>query len=209
VRTQRSGKREQRRKLPIEQKESYHWLKSAAAAAAGFECEVQVIHIGDREADIFELFAQPRRQHSEGLIRVAHNRKVQHELGYLLPTLNQAPILGSFSLEVERNPTRPSRTAMLQLRALQIILEVPRNPPQPHSLKPVTLNAILVEEPLLPAEGSPPIRSLLLTTLAIATFEQAWQCVRWYGLRWLTERFHDTLKSGCRVEQLQLQTQSR
>ena len=51
VRSQRSGKREQRRKLPIEQKESYRWLKTTAVAEAGFESEVQVIHIGDREAN--------------------------------------------------------------------------------------------------------------------------------------------------------------
>ncbi len=128
VREQRSGKREHRRKVLIEQKESYRWLKSATVAEAGFEWEVQVIHIGDRDADIFELFAQPRRQNSELLIRADHNRKVQHELGYLLPTLNQAPILGSVSLEVESNPTRPTRparTAHLQLRALQIY---PRSP---------------------------------------------------------------------------------
>jgi len=209
VRAQRSGKRGQRRKLPIEQKESYRWLQSAAAAEQGFSSEVQVIHIGDREADIFELFAQPRRPNSELLIRATHNRKVRHELDYLLPTLNQSPILGSICLELERNPTRPARTAHLQLRALQITLEVPRNHPKPHSLKPVTLNAILVEEPVLPADGSPPIRWLLLTTLAIETFEQAWQCVQWYALRWLIERFHYTLKSGCRFEQLQLQTQAR
>lgn len=217
VRSHRSGKRGQRRKLPIEQKESYRWLQSAAAAEQGFAREVQVIHIGDREADIFELFAQPRRQNSELLIRATHNRKVRHELGYLLPTLNQAPIMGNISLEIQRNPTRPGRTAHLQLRALQLILEVPRNHPQPHTLKPVTLNAILVEEPLSPADGSPPICWLLLTSLAYAcggakpyeTFEQAWQCVQWYALRWLIERFHYTLKSGCRFEQLQLQTQAR
>jgi hypothetical protein len=51
-----------------------------------------------------------------------------------------------------------------------------------------------------------PIRWLLLTTLAIDSFEQAWQCVRWYSFRWLIERFHFIFKSGCRIEQLQLET---
>ncbi|NEQ88977.1 MAG: IS4 family transposase, partial [Moorea sp. SIO2I5] len=54
-----------------------------------------------------------------------------------------------------------------------------------------------------------PIRWLLLTTLPIDDFQQAWQCVRWYSYRWLIERFHFTLKSGCGVEKLQLQTRER
>ncbi len=51
------------------------------------------------------------------VIDATHNRKVRHQLGDLLPTLNQAPVIGSISLEVERNLTRPGRTALLQLRA--------------------------------------------------------------------------------------------
>jgi hypothetical protein len=43
-----------------------------------------------------------------------------------------------------------------------------------------------------------------LTTLPIERFEQVWQCVYWYSRRWLIERFHYTLKSGCRIDALQL-----
>jgi IS4 transposase len=67
---------------------------------------------------------------------------------------------------------------------------------------------LLVEELTPPTEGKP-IRWLLLTTLPIDRAEQAWQCVYWYSLRWLIERFHFTLKSGCRIEHLQLETASR
>ena len=37
---------------------------------------MQWVHVGDREADIFELFAQPRGAQSDLLIRAEHNRKV-------------------------------------------------------------------------------------------------------------------------------------
>ena len=33
--------------------------------------------------------------------------------------------------------------------------------------------------------------------------------VQWYSLRWLIERFHFTLNSGCRIEALQLETAGR
>ena len=81
--------------------------------------------IGDREADIFELFAQPRAPQSELLIRAEYNRKVKHDWGYLLPAIEQAPVLGQTTLRLERNPKRPSRDAQLTVKGMQVTLEVP------------------------------------------------------------------------------------
>ena len=52
------GKKALRHKLPIEQKESHKWLNSyQAAAAAQARCpNTLVLSVGDREADIYELF---------------------------------------------------------------------------------------------------------------------------------------------------------
>jgi len=48
-----------------------------------------------------------------------------------------------------------------------------------------------------------------VTTLSVSKFEQASRCLRWYSYRWLIERYHYTLKSGCRLEQLQLERAER
>ena len=48
-----------------------------------------------------------------------------------------------------------------------------------------------------------------MATLPVETFLQAEQCVRWYRCRWLIERYHFVLKSGCRLEDLQLETAAR
>jgi hypothetical protein len=48
-----------------------------------------------------------------------------------------------------------------------------------------------------------------LTNRPVNTFEEAQQCVRWYGLRWLVERYHFVLKSGCCIEARQLETNER
>ena len=48
-----------------------------------------------------------------------------------------------------------------------------------------------------------------MTTFSVETFQQAAQCVLWYRFRWLIERYHFVLKSGCRLEQLQLETSDR
>ena len=179
VREQRAGKKAQRQQLPIEQKESYRWLTTLTAAEQRMPASVPLVHIGDREADIFELFAQPRAPQSELLIRAEHKRKVKHELGYLLPTIEQAPGLGQTSLRLARTPQRPARDAQLSVKALQVTLEVPYRKDS-RKLEPVAINAILVAETAAPA-GQSPVRWLLLTTLPIETFEDVWQCVVWYS----------------------------
>lgn len=207
-RAERTGKRGERRKKATSEKESQRWLDGVVAAEVGVDESVVMVHVGDREADIFDLFVQPRRDNSHLLIRADHNRKVQHELGYLIATIEQAPILGQKTIEVHRNPARPARVAKLIVRGMQVTIEVPRHHKQLSQRQPVSLNVLLVEETTPPTEGTP-IRWLLVTTLPIVTFEQVWQCVEWYSLRWLIERFHYTLKSGCRIEALQLETAQR
>jgi Transposase Tn5 dimerisation domain len=208
ARAQRTGKRAERNKKGTAHKETQRWLDTLTAAQQGVDDSVCLVHVADREADIYDLLVQPRAAHSELLIRARHNRKVQHELGYLIPALEQAPVLGQQTIEIERNPERPARRATLTVRGMQVTMEVPRHHLQSQACHPVTLNVLLVEE-VSPVDEGQPIRWLLLTSLPIESFEQAWQCVQWYSLRWLIERFHYTLKSGCRIEELQLGTAER
>ena len=195
---------------PIEEKESYRWLTTLSAAESKVSAQVRLVQVADREADIFELFAQPRQANSELLIRVKTNRQVKHELGKLFPTLSAAPIIGELNLEIARTPQRPARTAHLQVRALAVTIEVPDYlAKQKPTLPPIELNAIWVEESTPPADGGKPIAWKLLTSLPIDSFEQVVEAVRWYSYRWLIERFHYTLKSGCQIEALQLQHRDR
>lgn len=48
-----------------------------------------------------------------------------------------------------------------------------------------------------------------LATLAVASFSAAVERVRWYAQRWQIEVLHKVLKSGCAVEQRQLETAAR
>ena len=50
---------------------------------------------------------------------------------------------------------------------------------------------------------------LLLTSLPIDNFEDAQQVVQYYLCRWPIELFFKTIKSGCVVEDLQLETAQR
>ena len=55
-----------------------------------------------------------------------------------------------------------------------------------------------------PPAGQEPINWILLTSLECRTAEQALQVLELYLCRWQIEVFHRVLKSGCRVEELQL-----
>ena len=98
-RQQRSGKRHLRRTKATSEKESQRWLDTLTAAEQGIDPSVRLVHVGDREADIYDLFIQPRQANSELLIRAEHNRKLADDLGYLIPTIEASPILGRRTLE--------------------------------------------------------------------------------------------------------------
>lgn len=201
----KSPQKQQNRARPIEEKESNRWLTTQRKVEAAVGEAVHLIHVADREADIFELFAQPRQGHSDLLIRAKVNRRIKHELGKLFPSLSASPVMGHFTVEVHRRPNRAARSAQVSVRAMQARIEVPIDlaKQKPH-LTPITLNAILVEETSKPEDGGKPICWRLLTSLPIDSFEQARRCVRYYSYRWLIERFHYVLKSGCKIEALQL-----
>lgn len=60
-----------------------------------------------------------------------------------------------------------------------------------------------------PPEGEEPIEWGRITSMKVDTFEQAITIIEWYSCRWEIEIFFRTLKSGCQVEKLQLETAER
>ena len=69
--------------------------------------------------------------------------------------------------------------------------------------------AVILAQEESPPPGIKPVRWLLFTTLAVNTFQEAVQCLQWYSYRWLVERYHFVLKSGCNLEKLQLEDGQR
>ncbi|PYI80398.1 MAG: IS4 family transposase, partial [Verrucomicrobia bacterium] len=58
-------------------------------------------------------------------------------------------------------------------------------------------------------KGVAPILWRLLTTLPVTNVMEAIEKVAWYAQRWQLEVIHKILKSGCQVEQRQLETAQR
>lgn len=202
------GQRHTRRQRPTAEKESQRWLDAQAATQAVVAAGACVLTVADREADIFDLFALPRPARCDLLIRATHNRCVGEETRYLWDAVQRAPVGEVVPVAVGRRADRPPREAWLTLRWTTVTLLPPRNRPDRAALAPVPVVAILAEEPAAPP-GETAIRWLLLTTRSVAGGADALHSVRAYAQRWLVERYHFALKSGCRVEALQLRTTER
>jgi len=59
------------------------------------------------------------------------------------------------------------------------------------------------------AVGEKAVHWLLLTALPVESTAQSQQITTWYSYRWLVERFHYVLKSGCKLEESQLRQEVR
>lgn len=70
------------------------------------------------------------------------------------------------------------------------------------------MTVLLVEEVAAPADVVP-VQWLLLTTWPVADWAAAARVVWWYTQRWLVERYHFVLKTGCQAEALQLRSAAR
>jgi len=198
------GKRNYCQKLPIEQKESFKWLKGFEAIR---KAQAQVpntvfVSVGDREADIYELFqlALSDATAPKLLIRAEYDRCLSEAQGYLWEHVGRQTVSGIKEIHIPRRKNRPARRAKLAIRFAQVTLNPPR---QKRHLKKLALWAILAEEIDYAAEIEP-LKWLLITTLPVQSFEEAVEKLDWYTVRYWIEVYHRTLKSGCKIEQRQL-----
>jgi hypothetical protein len=207
-------KRKRRQALPIEKKESFRWLKGLRQAreVAQQLPEVQFVCVGDSEADIYHLFAEPQgEQPVHWLIRACQERRVENagKSQTIRDCVMASPVLFTKEISVRgrraktscetrsRRESRESRTAEVEVRAARVTLRPPAASDRP--LSPVAVNVVVVRESH-PPKGEDAVEWILLTTLPIDTVEEVRQVIQYYCVRWMIEVFFRTLKSGCRVE---------
>jgi len=198
-----TGRKHRRLKEPFEQKESARWMRSLQALEAHqARCPgVRWVSVGDREADIYELFVWARE--TEGrpdlLVRAGQPRRLEGQEG-LWEHMEALPVAAELELTVPRKPGQKARIARMAVRFGPVDLRPPKHKPR---LGGVRMWGVLCREIDPPADKQG-LEWMLLTTLAVQTAEQAIEKLKWYGLRWGIESFHRVLKSGCRLENRQL-----
>jgi hypothetical protein len=194
---------------PFDAKESFRWVEGLRAVHATKPPGTTVVTVADREADVYEVFAEPRPAGSELLIRGCYDRKLRDEEQHLWAVVESQPVAGRVPFLLPRTRARLPRPATLEVRFAAVTLHPPRWRPGGVKLPAVSLTAVWVTEASAPPGDEKPVRWLLLTTLPVTDFADAQTVIRYYTYRWLIERYHYILKSGCRLEDTQLRTLER
>jgi hypothetical protein len=202
------GKSSRRRELPIEQKESYKWLRSFNKVSSIQKLcpETTLVSIGDREADIYELFAMATSPDAPRLlVRMEKTRNRQVEEQHLWDFMTDRKIAGELMVHIPRRGANKGRDAWMDIRYAEVQLTPPKRLVGSH--KPIRVWAVYLLEQ---GEGlDNAVEWMLLTTAEVHNFTDAVKRVEWYAGRWGIELYHRVLKSGCRIEDRQLGTVNR
>ena len=196
--------------LPIEEKESYKWLETLEKVGASFPEGTKAIHICDREGDLFEFFCKAEKEGAQYLVRRCYNRNIDddHGLKKLDDLVFATPVAGRITVRVPRDShtNRIARNAEVEIKYGKCKVTKDRNKMADKGL-PVSIEVYFVSAiESDPPEGQEKILWQLITNVPTESFEDAVTRIHWYTQRWKIETFHKTLKSGCKVEELQSET---
>ena len=193
------GKSTTRKQKPYDQKESYKWYQAIESVNKLLGKQAVKIHIGDRDADIYELFFNEPADQSELLIRARHNRKIAGG-SQLWQHVGQQKLAAREDIIIPDSTGKRKKKITVEIRYKEVEILCPAHK-EGTVFESVVLTAIEIKQEGEIKDG---IHWKLLTTVAVNNAQDAIQCMRWYSYRWLIERFHYVLKSGCGIESLQL-----
>lgn len=208
-------------------RESQRWLRVAKQTEAALAEEaITPIHVADREGDNYDFFGPLVAAQSRFVVRLAQPRVVKEIPEGFTPsterprphiddavahiavrTTRNVPISMRVTSGGQRRVEQPrdARVAALEIRAARVQLQ---RPSVSQFKDDVTLQVVDVLEVNAP-DGQDPVHWRLLTTEPIDTVADVERIVDIYRARWLIEEFFKALKTGCSIEERQLETQAR
>lgn len=213
----------QKERYEAPDKESLRWLRMVESVEKSVDPRVSLIHVMDREADDFDLFAELRQQGRRFVIRACTDRRIStttdpsplklKAFGSTLEVLCERvvnlagrPEKGRSAKERKRYPARSPRPARLAFRAGTIRVQRPDKARKdlPAMLE---LNVIYVDEIDTPP-GFTPVHWILFTSEPVSTVAQVLAAVEYYCARWMIEEYFKALKTGCAFEERQQESKA-
>jgi len=205
---------------PAAPNEKERWARCVDVSSSRLS-GARLLHVMDRGADDYALFAHLVQRQHRFLIRLSYDRVLEKELGgtvkHLSDVLNQVECLVERTTELSKrkdgarsptqkkiHPSRPGRVARLAIGATRIELPRPSNRAKTSLPERLELNLIRVWE-LDPPEGAAPVEWLLLTNESVESVEDLNRLVDAYRARWTIEEFFKALKTGCSYLKRQLE----
>lgn len=198
-------------------RESTRW--STLVNRVESQAEASLIHVMDREADVYRLLASLTKNGYRFVIRSYHDRTTLSEAGVvegeLSSHLHSTPFVTQRTVPLtarnndnqprykKKHPSRPERTATLSVRAVRIRVKKPND--EPIRMKSLAVSVVQVCE-LEPPEGQTPVEWTLLTSEVVSTAEEILRVVDFYRARWRIEEYFRALKTGCAFTKRQFES---
>ncbi len=180
-----------RTRIPIERKESVRWLENLRQSTALLGDPARCVHIGDREADIFELFCAAREAGADFLVRTCVDRLAGDGGTTISKEMEREPARGSHEVEVHDDRGRVATAEVdLRFRRLTVCPPIGKHRQYPA----LSLTVVHADERGTPA-GREPIRWRLLTNRPVDDLAGAVEKLDWYAQRWKIETFHKVLNA--------------
>jgi Transposase DDE domain len=170
----------------------------------GWATGTKVIHVADRECDIYEFLREAKDCHQCYVIRACYDRAV--ESAEYVRVQDQLKATGP-QARIEFEVPSEKRKAELDLTFAPVTLKAPGRVAEVERIA-IPCWVVHVIEPK-PPNGNEALTWTLLTNVAVTSVEDALERLSWYRRRWSIEEFHKILKSGCTVEDCRLQTAAR
>ena len=178
--------------------------------------DVHFVHVCDRGADNFDVFAHLHLKNDSWVIRAAQlTRKVRTvdgcpiKLGKLMKS---APLLGTYQIYVSANRNQTARWAQVEVRAASVTLVRPREGSTAfvidHDIRDVPTNVVQVQEIGTP-KNCTPLQWVLYTRESISTFALCLKVIECYEQRPTIEEYHKCLKTGLQIEERQYESADR
>lgn len=187
--------REQRgyKKLPIEEKESFKWIRACTESKKHLSAASSITFIEDREGDIYEQFATVPDKRTHLIIRSRDNRNLS-DGSKLYDRLSQQPSAGNYTIEVVTDLRKgiEKRIALVEVRFCKVSIAKPTSEKKRNTALCVDLYAIEVKE--TNDKVANPLRWRLLTTHSISSFDDAIKIINNYRKRWYIEQLFRLLK---------------
>lgn len=199
--------------------EKARWWQSIQLSAERLGGPRTLVHVMDREADDYSLFAHLIEGDHRFVVRLAQNRLLAQSTLHDPRKLHDAA--ARIECVVERNaklskrvdrarapkqkaihPSRATRVAKLAIGATRITLKRPETKDKTEAPS-LALNLVRVWEPE-PPEDQEPIEWLLATNEPVDSVEALTRCVERYRARWTIEEYFKAIKTGCAFSERQL-----
>jgi hypothetical protein len=186
------------------------WAQAAEAVGQAPD-GVRWVHVGDRGSDDFGFMHTTRQKHTDFLIRVKHNRllaweeEVGGEMHKMKDYARSLPLAYEYQLDLPALHDRKARTAHMRLAWAPVTIPPPQGSPKElRHQQPILAWVIRTWEVNAPPDVDEPLEWILITSVQVETIEDALERIQWYAHRWLTEEYHQCLKTGCAIEKRQL-----